>query len=228
MENRIEDIFLAMFSRQKKDSLSISQIRSRISMSVLTYFGLNRASRPEEILKAFSPFLGRKLRIYKNSRSIHIGLNIPLEEMILNKLRQCGNISLKQLGKYFPVSGKEYIHGINHLIKTGAVRCSVSEKYAVFVKPASGMNLPIQDRDAFEAVYRKIGKGRGFVRIHQLREELGWDKERFDEVLKMLMADYTVELHGGDPTVLSSREIYNSFADERGVLYITLTWWGKR
>jgi hypothetical protein len=228
MESRIEDHLLAMLNKQKKDSLSISQIRTRMSTSVLKHFGLSRASQPADILRAFSPFLGRKLRAYKSSRSVHIGLNLPLEEMILNKLRQRGNISLKQLGKYLPVSEKEYIHGINHLIETGAVRCSVNEKYAVFVKSASDANLPMQDRDAFEAAYHKIGKGRGFVRIHQIREDLRWDKERFDRVLKMLMADYTIELHGGDPTVLNKRQIRNSFTDERGVLYITLTWWGKR
>ena len=228
MESRIEDILSEMFSRQKKDSLSVSQIRNRVSTSVLKYFGLSRASGYEEILEAFSPFLGKKLRRYESSRSVHIGLNLPIEEIILNKLRQRGKLSLKQLGKYLPISGKEYIHGINHLIETGAVTCIVNEKYAVFVKPASDTSLQMQDRDAFEAAYHKIGKGRGFVRIHQIREELGWDKDRFDGTLKMLMADYTVELHGGDPTVLNKQQIRNSFTDERGVLYITLTWWGKR
>ncbi|MCI0526980.1 MAG: hypothetical protein L0Y56_05930, partial [Nitrospira sp.] len=71
-----------------------------------------------------------------------------------------------------------------------------------------------------------VGKGRGFVRIHRIRELLNWTRERFDRVLMDLMADYIIELHGGDPSILTEQEIRNSFMDENGMLYITLTWRG--
>lgn len=85
----------------------------------------------------------------------------------------------------------------------------------------------ISGRAAFKAAYNKVGKGQNFVRIHRIREYLNWDREHFDNTLKELMADYTIELHGGDPSIMTEKEIKNSFTDEHGVLYINLTWWGE-
>jgi hypothetical protein len=42
-----------------------------------------------------------------------------------------------------------------------------------------------------------------------------------------LMADYTIELHGGDPSIMTEQEIRDSYTDENGLLYINLTWWGE-
>jgi len=42
------------------------------------------------------------------------------------------------------------------------------------------------------------------------------------------MAEYIVELHGGDPSSLTEDQITNSYTDKQGFLYITLTWWGNK
>jgi hypothetical protein len=60
-----------------------------------------------------------------------------------------------------------------------------------------------------------------------LRDALKWPRERFDQVLADLWADYTVELHGGDPSRLSPADRHDSFHDAHGTLYITLSWRGR-
>ena len=76
---------------------------------------------------------------------------------------------------------------------------------------------------AFKAAYNRIGKGRGFVRIHRMRDFLKWDREKFDRVLTALLADYAVEIHRGDPSVMTEKEIRDSYTDENGTLHITLS-----
>ncbi len=80
------------------------------------------------------------------------------------------------------------------------------------------------ERSDFHAAYDIVGKGRSFVRIHRIREHLGWPRERFDRVLAGLMADFSVELHGGDPSSMSEEELRGSFEDQKGMLYIAMTW----
>ena len=95
--------------------------------------------------------------------------------------------------------------------------------------PASG-TAPASAGDdcmAFHAAYSTIGQGRSFVRIHRLRDALPWPRERFERVLRGLLADYTVELHGGDPAVMTAEELHDSFTDADGTLYIALSWRGQ-
>ena len=82
------------------------------------------------------------------------------------------------------------------------------------------------DRAALHAAYQTIGQGRSFVRIHRLRDALPWPRARFERVLRELLADYTVELHGGDPSVMTEEELRHSFTDADGTLYIALSWRG--
>ena len=88
-------------------------------------------------------------------------------------------------------------------------------------------DAPEDTRTAFKDAYDRVGQGRDFVRIHRLRDALGWSHERFDQVLIDLMADYTVELHGGDPSLLTVADLHDSYTDPHGTLYITLSWRGR-
>ena len=72
-----------------------------------------------------------------------------------------------------------------------------------------------------------MGHGRSFVRIHRLRDALPWPRERFERVLRELVADYTLELHGGDPSVMTAEELRQSFTAADGTLYIALSWRGN-
>jgi len=89
--------------------------------------------------------------------------------------------------------------------------------------PPTPMSTP-QARQQWRAAYDAIGKGEGFVRLHRIREALGWPRDEFDRVLETLVAGYHVELHGGDPSRLSPSEIADSYQDSRGALYLTVSW----
>ena len=94
--------------------------------------------------------------------------------------------------------------------------------------PAGSAEPRAQSRDAqrFYDAYRVIGQGRDFVRIHRIREALGWPREDFDCLLDTLAAAYQIELHGGDPGHLSAEQLEGSYHDAHGRLYLTVSWLG--
>ncbi|NJL60319.1 MAG: hypothetical protein HC887_12490 [Desulfobacteraceae bacterium] len=131
----------------------------------------------------------------------YIGLNIPAQEMVMNAIRRRPGLSSKLLNKSLPIPNKEVIEAVNHLSDRGRIRLRISDTHGIFLHPVSDKQAdeqPDNERISFKAAYDRIGKGRGFVRIHRIREELGWSAERFDKLLKQLMAEHIVELHGGD------------------------------
>jgi hypothetical protein len=136
---------------------------------------------------------------------------------------------------------KPYLTALNALLKTGAVVCTLRDNHTPCLMVVDAQ-VPLpettsvesvesvasgDDRLAFKAVYDEVGQGSDFVRIHRLREALEWPRARFERVLLDLMGDYTVELHGGDPSLLTATDLRNSYTDEHGTLFITLSWRGR-
>jgi hypothetical protein len=148
-------------------------------------------------------------------------------------VQQRPGLSPKQLGLGLPLLKRTYIAALNDLLGAGTVVCTFKDNHMPMLHLSS--HLPVQgavqasagdDRLAFHTAYRAVGHGRSFVRIHRLRDVLPWPRERFDRVLRALLMDYTVELHGGDPSVMTDEELRHSFTDADGTLYIALSWRG--
>jgi len=82
------------------------------------------------------------------------------------------------------------------------------------------------DAETFRKAYEKLAFGRrtGCIHICNMRKELGWDTERFDEMLRKLRRDAAIHLHAGDPLDFTAEELKMSFTDEYGSFYTNLTW----
>ncbi len=113
---------------------------------------------------------------------------------------------------------------IIHMVHAGQVTQTVTS-YATDLARLD-TTVTHDEREAFHKTYLKIGKGKSFVRIHRIKEGLGWYDGRFYRVLEDLVHGYVVELHGGDPSELSKEELAGCYVDEQGMLYIALTWLG--
>ena len=80
----------------------------------------------------------------------------------------------------------------------------------------------------FRNAYEELGKGRGFVRIHRVRDLLNWSEKKFKVVMEHLVSNLVVELTGGDPSSMTKEELEKSWPDKRtGFLCITMTWWKR-
>ena len=229
----MEQMIVDILSKTRKSYLTVNQIKRHLPSGFLRELGLSRQkSGNVQILNALNACIGNRLRIYRGPRALYIGINRSDEDIILNKIKQHPGVSSKALGGRLPMLKREYVECLNRLMETGRIRCTFNQAYRSALWPVDP-EAPVQNLETenlqtmFKDAYDRIGKGRGFVRIHRVREALSWPPQTFDGLLRDLMAAYVIELHGGDPSALSENEIRKSFVDENGTLYITLSWWGE-
>jgi hypothetical protein len=231
----VEQLILALLRKLGRDYLPVKQIVVRLPVAPRRRLALSTAQPSAALVHKLSPYLGKRLQVYKGSRSTYIGHNLPLEEIIIRRIQQQPGVSTKQLGIQLPITKQPYITTLNRLLKSGAVVCTLRENHTLCLSIATAhtpLPAPTQaeagdDRLAFKEAYAKVGQGRDFVRIHRLRDALGWPRAHFDRVLRELMADYVVELHAGDPSLFTDTDLSDSFTDEHGTLYLTLSWRGQ-
>lgn len=231
----IEQLILALLQKQGKDYLTVKQIVAGLPLAPRRRLALATSQSAAALLRKLTPHLGRRLQVYQGSRSSYIGLQLSPQALIVRRIRQRPGISSKQLGAQLPMAKKPYIKALNGLLQSGAVVCSLRENHTPCLMladapsplPETSSVEPEDARSAFKDAYDRVGEGGDFVRIHRLRDALGWSRERFDQVLMDLMADYTVELHGGEPARLAATDLRDSFTDVHGTLYITLSWRGR-
>lgn len=228
----IEQRIVAVLEKQKRDFLTIAGIRNHLPVALLRSLGLSgKKARTPDVVKALEPFIGGRLQVYRSGRIPCIGFCITPDAMILKRTGEKPGLSSRQLFQSLPLVRRDALACLNRLLETGALKCRLDEKHTIrLYLPPAGIPeiIPEPDvRSAFANACERSGRGRRFIRIHRVRELLGWPVEKFDRVLEKLMADYTIELHGGDPSRLTDQEIRDSYTDASGTLYITLTWWGK-
>jgi hypothetical protein len=231
----LEQIILALLQKRGKDYLTVKQIVTGLPAALRKRLALTIRQPTAPLLHKLTPYLGQRLQVYKGSRSTYIGRRLALEELVVRRIRQKPGVSSKQLGTQLPIAKKSYLAVLNTLLATGAVMCTLRENHTPCLRaveppvrsPTTTPAAPGDEPSAFKAAYDTVGQGRDFVRIHRLREALQWPRARFDRVLTDLRATYMVELHGGNPSHLSETDIRNSFRDEHGALYLTLSWRGR-
>jgi len=231
----LEHDIIRILQQRGKAYLTVRQVVASLRMRVRQQLGLTRNHTTAELLKKMAPLLGASLQVYRGSRSVYIGQKQSPAEFILYRVQQSPGISPKQLGLGLPLPKHSYIATLNMLLEAGTLVCTFKDHHLPVLHiprhtprqeemaPANGGN----ERAAFQTAYNEVGHGRSFVRIHRLRDALPWARERFERVLQALVADYTIELHGGDPAVLSAAELRQSFTAADGTLYIALSWRGK-
>lgn len=224
----------SVLDKQAKDYVTVRQIVQGLPARVRQQLGLVKSLSTADILKKLTPLLNESLQVYHSGASVYIGRRYAPTEFILRRLQRAPRVSPKQLGLGLPMSKKDYIAALNTLLEAGTLVCTFKENHTPVLRLAVSA-LPDQtvpetgadDRQAFYTAYNTVGQGRSFVRIHRLREALPWSRERFDRFLLTLLAEYTVELHGGDPSLLTAEDIRQSYTSADGTLYIALSWRGK-
>lgn len=207
--------------------LVLKQLIGALPEATLLALGIKQRTSASKILPKLTPHLGDHLQVYQKARAVYIGHKLTSEELLVQTLHQQPGLSPSQLEKILPMPKQACLVVLNRLLETGRVLCTFKDtrtpRLTVLALSTTG-SLANREREAFHQAYMAVGQGRSFVRIHRLRTALPWSPDDFDRVLTALAADYTVELHGGDPSTLTDTDLRNSFTDTHGLLYIALSW----
>lgn len=223
-----------VLDKHAKDYLSVRQIVAGLPACLRQQLGLAQGLSTADILKKLAPLLNESLQVYHKGSAVYIGQKWAPTEWILRRLQRSPRLSPKRLGLGLPMARPDYIAALNILLEAGTLLCTFQDNHTPVLTlagtPSPGqpvVEAAADDRRAFYAAYHSLGQGRSFVRIHRLRQALPWPRERFDRQLLALRADYTIELHGGDPSLLTAEEIRQSYTSADGTLSIALSWRGK-
>jgi len=200
----------------------------------------------KEALMRIGPHLDQTVLVYSKGNSIYLSLDSK-DSMILRKLGQLKSFpTFKMLRKNVsPLLKDDFTQALNGLLLSGKLKCtfkgdnpvlSLSEEFSIqpsepvdFIKdgPVNPDIKTVDDPEVFKAALNSSGQGRRMVYIYLVRRHLKWSRERFDAMIRKLRAEYRIQLHGGDPSVMTEDQVRDSFMDERGILYISASWRGN-
>jgi len=237
MIEEIKDKIFNQMNHKKKDYLSLSEVRHCVPSKLFKASGIKRKSSNQSIIEGFALDKIEGLMLCKKGKTTYV-CRTDAKTMIMNQFNRVGKWSLGLLHKTLgPIKKSDYIQFINQLISDEILSCafSIDGKTIYLFKSYKSRQKederPIdieQAANEFYEAYKQIGKGKSFVRVHRIRDTLNWSHKKFDHVIENLMKTYMIELHGGDPSMLTDTEIKKSYSDSNGFLYITVTWWGNK
>jgi hypothetical protein len=200
----------------------------------------------KEALKRLVPHLDSTVQVYSKGSLIYVSLDSK-ENMILRKLRQGKSFpTFKVLRKNVaPLLKDDLTQVLNDLLLSGKITCTfkgdnpiLSFSDQILIQPHEPFDFieeksvnpdteTVDDPELFQAALNASGKGRRMVYLYMVRQYLNWSRERFDTLVRKLRAEYRIQLHGGDPSIMTEDQVRDSFMDERGMLHISVSWRGK-
>ncbi|MBF0451790.1 MAG: hypothetical protein HQK75_13890, partial [Candidatus Magnetomorum sp.] len=155
-------------------------------------------------------------------------------DLILNAIGKKPQSSA-QLKNYFPIPNNRLVDILTQLVSSGKICVELTPKHTLKLSLNKTFqesqilnhvqeNQNDDDRTLMKRAYQDVCNGRIYVRIHEVRDYLKWSRDRFDRTLESLAGDFVIQLHYGDPSILTENELKNSYMDDEGEICITLTW----
>jgi DNA-binding HxlR family transcriptional regulator len=256
-EISVNEAVSRVIQKEKNRYLNIKALITRFSVEIKQKLGFEKNVKSKDFtakhaLDRLDPYLNEKTSVYRKGNLIYISLDSK-EIMILRKLRQSKSFpTFKMLRKNVtPLLNDVFTQTLNSLLISGQVKCTFKGDNPVLsladpvladhfqpaealepVEPEKEVFLkqdtePADDARTFQAALNTVGKGRRLVYIYQVRQHLNWSRDRFDQLIRKLRGEYEIQLHGGDPSVMTEDQVKDSFMDEKGILHISVSWRGK-
>jgi len=228
---KIEQLIIKLFDDQDKDYLTLKFLKKNSQIKKILH--LTDKMSNTDIKKKLLPHVTNAIRVVNGYKSLYVTRNINDTDLITNCIQK-KPCSLKQLKVHFPIQSKDLVKLVSQMVMSGQLCVSFTVE--------SGINLSINvnkteknkkilpeiqtisDSEKMKEAYDYVGGGNSFVRIHAMRDYLNWPRERFDQTLEQLTRELTIQLHFGDPSVLTEKQLKDSFLDDEGQLCITITW----
>ncbi|MFO7973230.1 MAG: hypothetical protein R6V12_01190 [Candidatus Hydrogenedentota bacterium] len=234
----IQDRLVEFLRKKNRDFVPLGQLK-KLPKAVRDAIGIRSSDSGAKLEDRMRPHLTDRMIILNGSRTKYLAFNQPREVLVATLVREKPGKSLGQLGQLCPLQKAPFVDAVNALLKLGQVQCEIGQNYSVKLFPADaeppGAGKPRgeggkelqgdgEDHTLFARACRQLDRGQQYIRIHELRDALGWPRERFDRILEALRDDGTIQLHTGDISTMSEEEVRKSYVDENNFFLATLTW----
>ena len=247
----LPDIVAEIFKKHSRTFMTLKQLVFNMNTQTKRDLGILYLTSAVEIQKIIEPLIDNKYIFHRKGTMIYILEPKKPEEYILALLSRNNGKGPKAIGRSVPFTKKECSRILTELAQAGKInvildsaletrvylREAVSKAESVTTAPeekpvakATPTPTPKSNEytiDNFRAAFDALDKGRIFVRICDLRRELGWPREVFDSALRQLRNAGIIQLHVGDASLMTPEDIRDCFIDENNFRMGTVTWHGR-
>jgi len=226
----VEGRLVEFLQKKDRDFVTLKQLQ-KSPKAVRDAVGIRSSDSVAKLEERLRPHLTDRLTILNGSRTKYLAFNQPHDVLVATLVREKPGKSLGQLGQSCPLQKAPFVDAVNSLLKRGQVRCEIGKDYGVKLFPADAEPRDAAqppgeggDRTLFGEACQRLNRGQEYIRIHEVRDALGWPRERFDRTLEALRDEGALQLHTGDVSTMSQEEVHKSYVDENNFFLATLTW----
>ncbi len=223
MDCTLQDILTQLFDKQKRDYITITQLKTSLPRDVEKILGPRvKNVTNKKFIERIKPHLSEPYTIHKKGAGTYL-LRAPIQEIIHAYIAQKAPVSIRNVSKKLPFQKGQIAEAVNALAQSGAIQLQIvaqSRDYTVqfFVPERSDPTLVIKK------AYDIIRKDRNYVKIYELRRYLNWPKQVFESAIQSLWDAGIVELQASDPLLLTEDQRSDSYMDTTHTLRILLIW----
>ncbi len=243
----VNEELLKILQKSNKEFISLSNLRKAMSADLRKQLKIASKTTTPDLRKILTPHIGATLTLRKGGRggrSYFLATQFKPEELLLSFIRTAPGKKPSGLGLALPLGKAEILGALNNLLKSGEIRAELKDYndprfyaadkiHAPMPQPEvqAKENTVIADPDElyrkqkaqFKEAFDDLDRGRIFVNIFEIRRQLGYPRDVFDDLLKRLRKEKVIQLNSGDVTLLSADEVDDSFIDENGFRMGTVT-----
>ncbi|MCW5212489.1 hypothetical protein VU04_06230 [Desulfobulbus sp. TB] len=239
--NTISDILKSLFHRAEKGFFKVTEVRDLLTADERSQLKITKRSTQKQVLEALRT-LASPYKLLKKGQSSFI-INKSVQDTLLEYIAQTSGKTIAEIAKGFPLKQEELFKEAYKLVEQGTVILKIQPRQKIErgsielhlnldeqsgeIKNKVEANSSQADSDPvelFKAAYDHENPGSDFVKIFKIRRHLNLPRQEFDKLLTTLASKELLTLNMGNPGKLTREEVQDSFKDEYGDLYITVTW----
>ncbi len=225
------------FAKSNRSFLRLKELIKIIPAGDRKQLGVTLSANMATIQAALGELPG-SLRFHRYSGSVFL-LNAPVRDALADQVRRAPGKTFKQMNALFPLKTEELRTHLNALSDEWRIQIKISADQRPAIFPATGggpkaagvpdqSDRPIAEETSLirrvKQAYDAVGRGGNYVYIYKIRRHLGWSRDEFDRILRRMISEGYVAAHPGNPGALTADEVTDSYQDEFGDLYLTVSW----
>jgi len=179
----------------------------KFGLPLLKLFGFNNKTAPAApvLEKIITPCLGSELRLLRKppktktgKETLFLAYNVPLVQFLVESFQVQSlkkTFALKSIADDVPINQAKFVEVFNRMLDSGHFQIAkINDKFGITgvrlvesAAPSKSQESESSDYERFQEAFEKLDGGRRiYVRICNMRRELGWSEERFNTVLNKL------------------------------------------
>ena len=250
MPNNLKDIpdLIQRVLDKNRGFITVSKAAQLLPREVREQLGIKSSTSAKILMKKLEQVLEDRFIFRKKGIATYILTPCDPADLVRAELSEGKGIGVKTLAKRLkPFMYADIQAIVNDLIKAGEVKVLLDEKLEAqlffagssrgIVEPVSasvgevGQPEPQQSGEytlaKFRAAYDDLHKFWAYPRIPDLRRKLGWPRDVFDEMIRTLRDNLTIQIEQADESLFTRDEILDCFVDENNYKMGIMIWNGR-